>query len=331
MTQEDLALKPIYKPTPAFFLAVAAFASMAVPSQGSPVLSAASITIGMDQCESQSCGTFPGAPSYSGLLSGFPGTLTAGLGTSVTASGFPFPTLSDQAPASGANVQNAAEITYLLEVVPIGGGTTQSPVQIGVNAVGTTSATTVSNVYQPTGFPEENSASNTVQLELLAPGGDAVFLDSAVLAYTAGNSGTSTCTISNTSSAQGLGVVSTPGVGGASVGCASSYMFGGFTENGSYSILTNVVYEVAMLANITVGCSNDGLAHGAGSCAASASVDPIFTVPSGFQLVLSPGVGNGATAPEPGTWVMLAAGIGLMIAARLRHFTRSNGGGAPAR
>jgi len=301
-------------------LMLAGFAGLCVPGISSS-LPVATLTTSLDQCEEQICGSFPPTPSYSGPLSGFPGTLTAGEGTSVTANGFPFPTLTDQLPTSGANVANAAELTYYLEIVPLDGDLTASPVQLGVNGTGSTSVTTVS------GF-DGNSANAFVELALLSgDSGGAVFSDTASIVYSAGPTDSGGCNTSNTSGATGAGFVSTPGVGGAGISCGSSSMSGGFTESGSYSVSTNSPYEVVMIANLQdIDCSNNGLAEGPGSCQAMASVDPIFSVPTGYELVFSDGVGNGAPSavPEPGIVGLFWAGMVVLIASKLRKVNRAS-------
>ena len=46
---------------------------------------------------------------------------------------------------------------------------------------------------------------------------------------------------------------------------------------------------------------------------AHAMVDPVITLPAGYTLMLSPGAGNSVTAvPEPSTWLLFAAGLGLV-------------------
>jgi hypothetical protein len=315
-------LKPINKPTPTFFLTLAAFASLSVPGTGSSLmLPAASITTSLDQCESQVCGSLPPLASYSGLLSGFPGMQAVGEGANVTATGYAAPALTSQVPLAGANALMAAELTYYLEVVPVDGDPTVAPVQIGVNAVGYTSTATVSG-----SSGVSNEASTNITLALLSgSSGTAVFSDTVNIVYDALLSGT--CFTSNTSSATGAGVVPT-----GTVSCGSSSMSGGFTENGSYTISTNSPYEVAMIANIQIGTSNDGDANGPGSVMGTAFVDPIFSVGAGYELVLSAGVGNTASAtPEPGTWTMLAAGLGLLGAANLRRVNRATRASAPKR
>lgn len=46
---------------------------------------------------------------------------------------------------------------------------------------------------------------------------------------------------------------------------------------------------------------------------AQAMVDPVITLPAGYTLELSAGVGNSiAAVPEPSTWLLFAAGMGLV-------------------
>jgi len=246
-------------------------------------------------------------------LSGFSSPLQAGEGASTAAAGFPFPTLTSSVPLSGANALDTAELTYFIEVVPTSGSATT--VSLGVNAVGSISTSTVA-LASP-GL--QNGTDTVVQLELLGVGGGAVFNDQASLVYNALALMGGGCTTTNTSSTLGAGFVS------ASPGCASSSGSGGFIETGTYTISTNSPYEVAMIANIRIGTTNDGDANGPGSVLATAFVDPTFTVPAGFTLVLSAGVGNSLPSgvPEPATWTMLAAGMGLLIVAQRRRANRA--------
>jgi hypothetical protein len=293
------------------FLTLVAFAGLTVPGLGSSfTIPPAGIDTSITQCETQTCGFLPPTASYNGNLSGYPGMLAAGDGASNTAAGFPFPTLNSEVPTSGANAIITSELTYVFDVVPLDGSQTAAPVEITVDGVGTTSTDTVG------GTNGENNGGTYLELAVLSDfSGDAVFSDIANISYSAGfNNGQ--CVVTNNSGTQGAGFVSTPGVGGAGIGCGESKMSGGFNESGSYSISTNSLYEVVMIANITVGTFNNGLAQGPGSVQASAFVDPMLSVPVGYQLELSDGVGNGT--PEPATWTLFAAGIGLILAKRRR-------------
>jgi hypothetical protein len=250
---------------------------------------------------------------------------TVGEGSFVTTTGFPLPTLNSQVPTAGANSLITAELNYFLEVVPLNGNTNSVPVQIGVNAVGTTSVTTVANSTPDPGVKASglNDASDFLQLALLSDSsGGAVFSDTVNLHYINGfifNQGVVVgCDSENTSGATGAGFIT-----GVTAGCGSSTASGGINENGSYSISTNAIYEVVMIANLTVGTANDGLALGSGSVLANEFIDPAFSVPTGYQLVLSDGIGNGAAAPEPGAWMMAAAGLGLIGVNRVGRVWRT--------
>jgi hypothetical protein len=128
------------------------------------------------------------------------------------------------------------------------------------------------------------------------------------------------CSTNDLSFTEGKGFVSTPGVDGATLAAPGvSYMFGGFQENGTYALSTNTPYEVYMLTTVNV-------AGGSGK----ASIDPFIGVPAGYNLELSPGVGNGVV-PEPGMWVPLAAGGICLLVAKRRPVSRASRRGAPER
>jgi hypothetical protein len=318
-----LALKPVCKST--ILSSVAAFATLALPAFGSPlVLTPATITVDLTQCEVQTCGSLPPNVTYNGPLSGFSGSVAAGEGISVTATGFPFPTLTSTVPLSGASALIDAELIYLIEVVPTNGDTTVSPVEIGVNGVGSTFATTIGTGNEANAFVELQLASDS--------GGDAVFDDIADILYNPGVAN-NVCQPGNSSNTRGAGFISPPPLGTAGISCSGSSVSGGFNETGSYSISTNSLYVVTLNEIVQVGTgSNNGFGQGPGTVQGSSFIDPTFTVPAGFQIDLSPGVGNtNAAAPEPGTWAMLSVGLGLLAAAKVRRVTRSTRAFAPTR
>jgi len=95
------------------------------------------------------------------------------------------------------------------------------------------------------------------------------------------------CSTQNDSFTQGNGVVSSPGVNGATLTApGESYMFGGFNESGTYKISTNTIYQVELVTNVSVS-GGTGTAY----------IDPVITVPEGYTLELSPGVGDGHRGP----------------------------------
>jgi hypothetical protein len=230
-----------------------------------------------------------------------PGMLTVGLGTTVTAMGSPLPTLS--ATVSGSTGGGAeTQLLYYFEVVPIGGGTTVAPVEIGVTATGSTSTSTAGSLQ---------SGNTLVQMVISGAAGTGVN-DEANVVYGVENC-EPTCATFNSSSTLGAGFVSTPGVDGAVISEAGSSMSGGFTETGTYSEFTNLVYKVSLSENIQ--------SSGSGGASSSVSIDPMITVPVGYELELSPGIGNGTPSivPEPvGTWAVLSAGMVVLIAAKRR-------------
>jgi hypothetical protein len=301
-------------PLKSIFLTLVAFAGLGVASAITP----AGIVTSLTQCESQNCTSLlPHTLSYNGPFSGFPGTQTVGQGAFVSANGVGLPSLTDQLPTSSANVLNTAQMYYFLEVVPLNGNTNVTPVQLGVIGSGTTSVETSSNgTPDPGNLPSGlNDAANFLGLSLLSESsGSAVFSDTVILQYVNGyiysNGVIVGCDSSNTSTTSGAGFIT-----GVTTGCSGSSASGGINENGTYSISTNSIYRVVMTANITVGTGNDGNANGSGVIQAAEFVDPSFTVPNGYQLVLSDGFGNG-DVPEPGTWATLAAGLGLLIIGR---------------
>jgi hypothetical protein len=316
-------LKSTCKPAPIFFLALAAFACLAMPGLGSS-LPVASINATVTGCTTNPCsGNFSQSGTESGSLSTFgdsynltsfipslqetgvstPGKLEDGLGSSVTALGFPSPTLS--AVVKGSTGGGAsAQLDYYFEVVPIGGGSTPAAVEVGIAAVGSTSSSTAGALQ---------SGNTTVQLVLSGAAGTGVD-DEANVFY--GVSCSITCSTFDSSSTLGSGFVSTPGVGDAVIAESGSLMTGGFNESGTYSEFTNTVYKVALVENIQ--------SAGSGGSSASASIDPIITVPLGFELELSAGVGNASAVPEPQTWAVLAAGIAVLIAAKRRKASRAS-------
>jgi hypothetical protein len=302
-----------------------AFAGFAVPGWATVVtLAAANISTSLDQCESQVCGgTNPALASYNGTLAGF-STETVGEGAFVSASGTSSPILTSEVPAGeGANAIANAELTYLIEVVPTSGN--PATVQLGVSSTGSLSVETNG------GTLGSDNANALVQLQLESDiSGTPVFNDSVGIVYNAGLTSPPTVTciaVNNSPAPTGAGVLNS-----VSPSCGASSGSGGFTESGSYTISTNTLYLVVMQTNLTVGTSNNGDAVGTGTVQGLSTVDPIFTVPNGFTLELSSGVGNGSqgAVPEPATWTMLAAGMGLLILAKRRGVNRAGRDGARA-
>jgi hypothetical protein len=291
-----------------FFFALAGFAGLATPGV-SETLPVALMTTTLEQCEQQICGTFPALAGYgTAPLSGFAGTQTVGEGAFVTASGTPFPFINSEVPLSGANALLSADLDYFIEVVPLNGDTTVAPVQIGASGAGTISAATGAGQHG------QNDAEDMVlQLALLSDSsGTPVFNDESVFQYSASLDNQDVCQIVHSESASGAGSLPT-----GTIGCGGSSVSGGINENGTYTISTNSVYEVVMNSTLQVGTGNDGDAHGPGTVQATAYRDPYFTAPAGYEILLSDGIGNVAPVPEPATWSMLLALVGLVGVAKL--------------
>jgi PEP-CTERM motif-containing protein len=237
-------------------------------------------------------------PGLNGITLDTPGSMTANGNATLSISGFPFPSMSGSLTYSQGSINGGAaeqaELTYYFAVIPNNGNTSQTPVQIQVNSLGSIIESTSGDL----------NASN-VNITLQIPG---VLDDEAQAAYSYACT-PSDCppTIVNSSLTEGNGFVSTPGVNGAVIGQTSS-MSGGINESGIYTVNTNTTYEVIMQMNAQGG------ADGGGS--ASWYLDPTITVPGTDTLQLSSGVGNSSSVPEPATWTLLACGIGLICAAK---------------
>lgn len=78
----------------------------------------------------------------------------------------------------------------------------------------------------------------------------------------------------------------------------------------TYNTLANTPIEVEMLASAAADVINSNGVE----VSASAYLDPFFSVPSGYSILTSPGVGNSPipAIPEAGTWVMVILGFGAL-------------------
>jgi hypothetical protein len=83
---------------------------------------------------------------------------------------------------------------------------------------------------------------------------------------------------------------------------------------------TGVLYTVALAANVQMSLS--GLLGG-GTLSATSYADPTFQIASGYtgySIALSSGIGNLAPVPEPSTYALMVAGLGLLgVVARRRN------------
>ena len=94
---------------------------------------------------------------------------------------------------------------------------------------------------------------------------------------------------------------------------------GGFTENGTYNLFTNTIYQVGLQVVFNVGIINTDPSSLGGSATFSASLDPTFQIApgvanaNGYSFVFSEGIGNDAstsTTPLPAALPLFATGLG---------------------
>jgi hypothetical protein len=89
------------------------------------------------------------------------------------------------------------------------------------------------------------------------------------------------------------------------------------------SLTTGLSYNVEL--RLQADCTAQGKGSSSVSCTTSAMIDPTFTIDPDqlnagqYSITLSPGVGNGSAAPEPGTLTLLGGGIlGAVVLGRFR-------------
>jgi hypothetical protein len=89
-----------------------------------------------------------------------------------------------------------------------------------------------------------------------------------------------------------------------------------------FEVRANEVYSIILDANVSVQATNQPFS----TSSVEATLDPVLSFGPGFDstgysIVLSPGIGNGASSvPEPATWMFLStATLALVSGHRLRH------------
>jgi hypothetical protein len=83
-----------------------------------------------------------------------------------------------------------------------------------------------------------------------------------------------------------------------------------FTDNGTYTFQTNVIYTVSLAGYLEADVSGN---LGGGTETVSAYIDPQFSIasPGAYTLEFSAGIGNSVGGvPEPSTWAMMLLGFG---------------------
>jgi hypothetical protein len=115
----------------------------------------------------------------------------------------------------------------------------------------------------------------------------------------------------------------TAGFNAASFSSGTAASSGGFTENGTYNLFTNTIYQVALQIIANVGILNAGASDPSspgGTASVFASLDPTFQVASGvdpsqYSFAFSDGIGNTAavsTTPLPAGLPLFATGLGAL-------------------
>ncbi|HEY1782415.1 MAG TPA: PEP-CTERM sorting domain-containing protein [Roseiarcus sp.] len=85
---------------------------------------------------------------------------------------------------------------------------------------------------------------------------------------------------------------------------------GGFAESFNLDTTYTTQADSPFVVSMQVSASSGNDETGSGS--ATAELDPIFSVPIGYSIVFSPGVGNSPIAagvPEPSTWALMTLGF----------------------
>jgi hypothetical protein len=228
-----------------------------------------------------------------------PGELIAGNPQSdqysiATASGSPKVTASASTVTGVGGTLTDSSLTYYFEVIPDEGQGALTPVTVGVTALGEISGSTTS---PPSSYGSLNSANVTADFQIAYTFNE---ITQAYYGYS--------CVLSDNDCSQTYNG-STPNV---TVNFGPTSTFSGVfsLQDAPLALITDHPYQVTLTAAIAIG-DYPGVA--------TASVDPMFTVPAGYTLELSPGIGNGV--PEPAAWTMMLVGVGGAGAALRRRRT----------
>lgn len=81
-----------------------------------------------------------------------------------------------------------------------------------------------------------------------------------------------------------------------------------FSLDGTFDLTVGAIHTITMNTNVENGPQENV------PQSMSAFIDPMITVPEGYTLLLSPGVGNSLTpgVPEPSTWAMVVLGFAAL-------------------
>jgi len=228
------------------------------------------------------------SPPYSYTTQNTPGELTVGDPDSdqysvATANGSPKVTTSASIVTGVGGIVTSSILTYYFEIVPDQGQGALTPVTVGLNATGGISGSTTS---PPSTYDSLNGAKVFAELTIANTFDELAEADysyDCVLAddYCGQTSNSSTSNVE------------------VNLGPTSTFSGGFHLVDTPLALVTDHPYQVFLTAEMSLG-SYPGTA--------TAFVDPMFEVPDGYTLVLSPGISNGV--PEPATWAMMLVGLG---------------------
>lgn len=204
----------------------------------------------------------------------------------VTTSGSPKVTAAASVVTGVGATITSTTLTYFFEVVPDLGQGALTPVTVGVNAVGQVSGSTTS---APSLFASSNSANVTAEMDIAN-----TFEEIAEAQYDY------RCVLSDNDCSQTANS-STSNVT-VNLGTTSTFSGGFDLKNMPLALVTDHPYQLDMTASMSLG-DYPGVA--------TASVDPMISVPTGYSLLLSPGIFAGGV-PEPATWATMLVGLGLV-------------------
>jgi hypothetical protein len=238
-----------------------------------------------------------GNPIFSFATQNTPGELTVGNVNSdqysvATANGSPKVSTSASIVTGVGGIVTSSILTYYFEIVPDQGQGFLTPVTVGLTASGGVSGSTTSH---PSTFDSLNGANVFAEFTIANQFNELAQADYDYV-----------CALSDNDCSQTTNS-STPNVK-VNLGTTSTFSGGFNLVDTPLALVTDHPYQVFLTAEMSLG-SYPGTA--------TAFVDPMFNVPDGYTLLLSPGISNGV--PEPATWATMLVGFGAMGAALRRR------------
>jgi hypothetical protein len=204
----------------------------------------------------------------------------------ITANGSPKVTAAASVITGVGGTITSATLTYFFEIIPDLGQGALTPVTADLNAVGQLSGSTTS---APSSFASINAANVTAEIDIAHAFEEIAEAQYDYVCVLSDNDCSQTTDSSTSNVTVNLGTTST--------------FSGGFDlKNMPLALVTDHPYQLDMNASISMG-DFPGVA--------TASVDPMITVPLGYSLLLSPGISAGGV-PEPATWATILVGLGMV-------------------